>query len=169
MTKPIKVISRWERFKRLTVWHPINTDPNDADRSGPRFWFPTYDVIALILGLYAFFLGSPILNRLFPSWFTDGMGIVLITASLLCLVGVCIPRLVVLELTGKLAIVFMLGGYAGTIMFRSRVTEPNGFVVIVLFMSVWLLGPRITKLFIQISKDRHARAERPRQPKLLEI
>ena len=29
MTKPIPVVTRWERFKRATVWHPINTDPDD--------------------------------------------------------------------------------------------------------------------------------------------
>lgn len=165
MTKPIRVVSRWELFKRLTVWHPINTDPNDEDRSGPRFWFPTYDVIALTLGVYAFFLGSPLLNRLFPSWFTDGMGIVLISASLICLVGVCFPRAALLELIGKLAIVFMLGGYAGTVAVLSRSNEPNGFVVIVLVMAVWLLGPRITKLFVVIPKLRKQREQQTLKPR----
>jgi hypothetical protein len=146
------VISRWERFRRWTVWHPINTDPNDENRSGPRFWFPTYDIIALTLGIYAYFIGSPLLNRLFPQWFTDTMGIVLAIASVICLVGVCFPRLALLELIGKLAIVFLLGGYAGTVLFRSASNEPNGFVVIVLVMAVWLLGPRITVLFVQIPK-----------------
>lgn len=166
MTKPIKVITRWEIFKRATVWHPINTDPNDEDRSGPRFWFPTYDVIALILGIYAFYIGSPLLNRLFPTWFTDGMGLVLIASSLVCLIGVCFPRMAIMELVGKLAIVFMLGGYAGTVATLSRSDEPNGFVVIVLVMSVWLLGPRITKLFVVIPKasaERKARKLRPRR------
>lgn len=153
MTKPIRqILTKWERFKRTTVWHPINTDPADENRWGPRFWYPSYDLLALILGIYAYFLGSPLLNKLFPVWFTDGMGIVLFTASIVCLVGVCFPRLNYLELAGKLAIVFMLGGYAGTVMFRAPTTEPNGFVVIVLVMAVWLLGPRISVLFVQVPR-----------------
>lgn len=152
MTKPIKIISRWERFKRWTVWHPINTDPDDENRSGPRFWYPTYDLLALALGFYAYYLGSPLLNRLFPVWFTDSMGIVLISASVICLIGVVFPKLNLIELIGKLMIVFMMGGYAGLVLFRSQIDEPNGFVVIALVMSVWLLGPRVTTLFAQVIK-----------------
>lgn len=154
-SRAYRVTPLMERFRRETVWHPINTDPDDIYRSGPLFWFPSYDVIALILGVYAYNLGSPILNRLFPSWFTDGLGIVMIAASILCLIGVCFPRFVLMELIGKLAIVFMLGGYAGTIMFLSTSKEPNGFVVIVLIMSVWLLGPRVTTLLVKLQKKRN--------------
>ena len=155
--RPPKVLTRWERFKRATVWHPINTDPEDDDRSGPRFWYPVYDLIAFALGSYALALGSPLLNRLFPTWFTNGMGMVLMSAAVICLVGVLFPRFNLLELIGKLAIVFMLGGYAGTVAFLSQTDEPNGFVVLVLIMAVWLLGPRVTKLFIQVSRVRRAR------------
>lgn len=154
MTRPIKVVSRWERFKRETVWHPKNLDPSDENRWGPAFWFPTYDLIAMVLGLYAFHLGSPLLNRLFPVWFTDTLGVALFAASLICLIGVCFPRFSMMELIGKLAIVFMLGAYAGTVMFKSSTDEPNGFVVIVLVMSVWLLGPRISVLFARVVKRR---------------
>lgn len=154
------VLSRWERFKRATVWHSINTDPKDEDKSGPRFWYPAYDVIAFALGVYALVLGSPLLNRLFPTWFTDGMGAFLILASILCFIGVVFPRYTVLELTGKLAIVFMLGGYAGTVATLSTGAGENGFVVIVLIMSIWLLGPRITKLVNQLSKMRATRKQR---------
>lgn len=151
------MLSRWERFKRQTVWHPLNTDPDDEDRSGPRFWYPMYNLITFALGLYALWLGSPLLNRLFPQWFTDSMGVVLMVAASICLIGVVFPKLSVLELVGKLGIVFMLGGYAGTVAFRSKTTEPNGFVVIVLIMAVWLLGPRVTKLFGQVSRIRKER------------
>lgn len=150
MTRAIKVLSRWERFKRLTVWHPINTDPNDNYRHGPRFWYPGYDIIAILLGVYALWLGSPLLNKLFPTWFTDGMGVFLIISGLCALVGVVFPKLFVVELFGKLAIVFMLGGYAGTVGVLSANAGENGFVVITLVMAVWLLGPRITWLFIRL-------------------
>lgn len=165
MTKPInQIITPWERFRRLTVWHPINTDPADENRWGPRFWYPSYDVIAIILGIYAYFLGSPLLNRLFSVWFTDTLGIAIAVASLTCLIGVVFPKLNAVELLGKLALVFILGAYAGTVLFKSSVEEPNGFVVIVLVMAVWLLGPRISVLFIQVPKTwAKRRAKRKRR------
>lgn len=155
--KTHRVISYWERFKRSLVWHPLNTDPEDDDRSGPRFWYPAYDLIAFALGAYALVLGSPLLNRLFPEWFTNAMGIFLMTAATICLIGVVFPKLNILELIGKLAIIFMLAGYAGTVGFLSKPDEPNGFVIIVLVMAVWLLGPRVTKLWIQVQRVRAAR------------
>jgi hypothetical protein len=152
-----QVTTRWERFKRLTVWHPLNTDPDDDDRSGPRFWYPAYDVIAFMLGVFALREGSPLLNHLFPSWFTNSMGVLLIFAAVICAIGVVFPKLKVMELAGKLIIVFMLAGYAGTVWALSENRGENGFVVIVLVMAVWLLGPRVTKLFIQVSRDRRSR------------
>lgn len=147
-------------MKRSTVWHPLNTDPDDENRSGPRFWYPLYDLMSLALGIVAYFLGSPLLNKLFPVWFTDDMGIVLIVASLCCLVGIVFPRLGWLELIGLLAIVFMLGGYAGTVAWLAISDSSNAFVVLVLTMAVWLLGPRITKLFVQVTRVHTARKNR---------
>lgn len=152
MTRPIKVITKWERFKRLTVWHPINTDHEDNYRHGPRFWYPTFDLFMVALGVYAFFVGSPLLNRLFPVWFVDGLGVAITTSELLAALGAIIPRLFMIEIVGKLGLVFFLGGYAGTVAVLSRVEEPNGFAVIALFSLVWLLGPRLSWLFIRLGK-----------------
>src|SRR5690349_19021621 len=142
MTKPIKVVTRWERVKRATVWHPINTDPEDNYRHGPRFWYPTFDLMMVALGVYAFFVGSPMLNRLFPEWFVNLLGMSTAGAALLACFGAVFPRFYYLELVGKLGLVFLLGGYAGTVAALSKVDEPYGFVVITLFSLVWLLGPR---------------------------
>ncbi|QPL15050.1 membrane protein [Microbacterium phage Haunter] len=147
MTKPIPVISRWERFKRATVWHPINTDPDDAHRDGPRFWYPTFDLLMIALGAFAFYIGSPLLNKLFPVWFIDGIGVSITGAAILAAVGAIFPKLFMLEIAGKLALVFMLGGYAGTIAWLSQNAGENGFVVLTLFSLVWLLGPRLSWLF----------------------
>lgn len=157
VTKPIPVITRWERFSRQTVWHPLNTDPHDEDRAGPRFWYPVYNILVFSLGVTALLIGSPLLNKLFPVWFTDSLGVGLMLSALGCFIGVVFPKLSVLELLGKLSIVFMLGGYAGTVALFSNREEPNGFVVLVLTMAIWLLGPRITKLFIQVSRVRKER------------
>lgn len=147
MTKSIPVITRWERFKRLTIWHPINTDPNDAHRDGPRFWYPMFDLLMVALGVYAYFIGSPLLNRLFPVWFVDSMGASIVAAALFAAVGAIFPKLFMIELLGKLGLVFLLGGYAGTIGVLSQNSGENGFVIITLFSLVWLLGPRLSWLF----------------------
>jgi len=152
MTKPIKVITLWERFKRQTVWHPLNTDPDDNYRHGPRFWYPVFDFLMILLGVYAFFIGSPLLNRLFPSWFVDFLGVSITVAALFAAFGAIFPRFFMVELLGKLGLVFLLGGYAGTVAALSQATEPNGFVVITLFSLVWLLGPRLSWLFLRLSR-----------------
>jgi len=152
MTKSIPVISAWERLKRSTVWHPINTDPDDDCRYGPRFWYPTFDLLMVALGVCAYFIGSPLLNKLFPVWFIDTMGVSITGAALLAAVGAIFPKLFMLEIAGKLALVFLLGGYAGTIAWLSQNAGENGFVVITLFSLVWLLGPRLSWLFRRLGK-----------------
>lgn len=152
MTGSHGVITRWDRFKRATVWHPINTDPADDHRHGPRFWYPGYDLIAMALGGYALWLGSPLLNQLFPDWAVTVLGVVILVSATFAFVGVVFPRWFIIELAGKLGIVFMLGGYAGTVAAMSEVDEPNGFVVLVLLMVVWLLGPRVTWLCIRTAR-----------------
>lgn len=152
MTKSIPVVSRWERFKRATVWHPINTDPNDDYRDGPRFWYPTFDLFMVALGVCAFFIGSPLLNKLFPMWFVDSLGVSITFSAILAAAGAVFPRLFMLEIAGKLALVFLLGGYAGTIGSLSQNAGENGFVVLTLFSLVWLLGPRLSWLFRRLGK-----------------
>lgn len=146
-------MTKWQRLKQWTVWHPLNTDPDDQNRWGPRFWYPSYDIIAMILGIYAYFLGSPILNRLFSPVFTDAFAISIIVTSIVCLIGVVFPIINYIELIGKLVLVFILGAYAGTVLFMSKLNEPNGFVVFVLVMAIWLLGPRISVLSLQVQKN----------------
>ncbi|UVF61367.1 membrane protein [Microbacterium phage Sparcetus] len=152
MTRPIKVVSRWEQFQRLTVWHPINTDPNDDYRDGPRFWYPMFDLLMVALGVCAYYIGSPLLNKLFPVWFVDSMGVSIAIAASLAAIGAIFPKMFIMEILGKLALVFLLGGYAGTIAWLSQNAGENGFVVITLFSLVWLLGPRLSWLFRRLGK-----------------
>ena len=152
MTKTIRVISRWERFKRLTVWHPINTDPDDDYRDGPRFWYPMFDLFMVALGVCAFYIGSPLLNHLFPVWFVDSLGMSITISAIVAAIGAIFTKLFILEILGKLAMVFLLGGYAGTIAALSQNAGENGFVVITLFSLVWLLGPRLSWLFRRLGK-----------------
>lgn len=104
------------------------------------------------LGVYAYFIGSPLLNQLFPVWFVDTLGMSIAISACLAAIGAIIPKLFMLEIVGKLALVFLLGGYAGTIAALSQNAGQNGFVVITLSCLVWLLGPRLSWLFRRLGK-----------------
>ena len=150
MTKPIKVISLWERFKRATVWHPINTDPADDDRWTVRVWLPLYDVLAILGGYIAFVICSPLLNRLFPDWIVDGAAVAFGIAGAVTLVGVVLPRYWLLEAAGKVSMSFLLTTYAFLVLaFTSQDAQNNSFITVILIMATWGVYPRLTKLFIR--------------------
>lgn len=158
MTKPIKVITRWERLRRLTVWHPINTDPRDDDRWTVRVWLPLYDVLAITAGVIAFWVGSPLLNRLFPEPVVDLASLVFLVAGFITLIGVCIPRLWRIEAGGKIIMSFMLTSYALLVLtFPSVEAQNNSFITIILVMATWGVYPRLTRLFIRGYQDSLAR------------
>lgn len=158
MTNPIKIITPWDRIKRLTVWHPINTDPTDDDRWTVRVWLPLYDLLAIIAGLIAFHVGSPLLNRLFPGWVVDGTAVMFAIAGAITAVGVVIPRLWRVEIAGKVAMSFLLTTYAMLVLtFPSRDAQNNSFVTVILIMATWGVYPRLTKLFIRGYRASRAR------------
>ncbi|QCQ57470.1 hypothetical protein SEA_SUCHA_25 [Microbacterium phage Sucha] len=160
MTGRIKVVSHWERFKRLLVWHPINTDPTDDDRWSVRVWYPLYDLLAIIGGYIAYFIGSPLLNRLFPAWVVDGAAVAFGFAGAITLVGVVVPRLWRVEALGKIGMSFLLTSYAFLVLaFPSRDAQNNSFITVILIMATWGVYPRLTKLFIRGYREARARRE----------
>lgn len=155
MTRPVRVISRRERLKRLTIWHPINTDPHDPDRWGVRLWLPLYDVLVLLAGIAAFYVGSRLLNRLFPDWLVDFGAVVFGAAGVAALVGVIFPKLYRVEIIGKCVISFILSIYAWLVLVYGGTAEDSTeFVLVILVMSSWFVYPRLTKLFMRLRKDR---------------
>lgn len=158
MTRPIHVVTKWELFKRFTVWHPINTDPNDDDRWTVRVWLPLYDVLAVLAGGIAFYIGSPLLNRLFPNAVVDGTAVMFGVAGFITLVGVVIPRLWRIEVAGKVAMSFLLTTYAMLVLvFPSKDAQNNSFITVILIMATWGVYPRLTKLFIRGYRASRAR------------
>jgi hypothetical protein len=150
MTKPIKTITRWDRFKRLTVWHPLNTDPTDDDRWTVRVWLPLYDALAILLGIIAYWIGSPILNHLFSDWVVNGVAVFFIFAGLITMAGVTVPKLWRIEIAGKVVMSFLLTTYALLVLtFPSTEAQNNSFVTVILIMATWGVYPRLTKLFIR--------------------
>lgn len=160
MTKSIPIITRWDKFKRLTVWHPINTDPSDDDRWTVRVWLPMYDALAVLLGIIAYYIGSPLLNRLFPTWLVDWVAVYFVVAGGITLIGVIIPKLWRVEVGGKITMSFLLTTYAFLVLaFPSKEVQNNSFVTVILIMATWGIYPRLTKLFIRGYKASKKRKE----------
>ena len=150
MTRPIKTITRWEKIKKLTVWHPINTDPKDDDRWTVRVWLPLYDFLVILGGWNAYTIGSPLMNRLFPAPVVDAMAIAFAFSGFIAMLGVVIPRLWRVEIGGKVIISFLLTTYALLVLsFHSQNAENNSFITVILIMATWGVYPRLTKLFIR--------------------
>lgn len=158
MTKPIPVLGPWERFKRLTVWHPLNTDPDDDDKWTVRFWLPTYDLLAVAAGIAAYTVGSLLLVRLFDPLLVDVMAVVFGLLGLVTLVGVVIPNLFKLEIVGKIGMSFMLTTYSFLVLAFPSQDQNNAFVTIILIMATWGIYPRLTKLFLRLIRQQRAAA-----------
>lgn len=150
MTKSIPIITRWDKVKRLTIWHPINTDPDDDDRWTVRVWLPLYDCLAVLLGIIAYYIGSALLNQLFPEHIVNAVAVVFVVAGLVTLLGVTIPKLWWAEIAGKITMSFLLTTYAFLVLaFPSVEVQNNSFVTVILIMATWGIYPRLTKLFIR--------------------
>lgn len=162
-TKPVRVITLWERFRRLLVWHPINTDPADDDRWTVRVWLPLYDCLVILAGFVAYWIGSPLLNRLFPHAVVDAVAVIFAVLGFITLIGVCVPRVWMIEVFGKIGISFLLTTYAFLVLaFPSREPQNNAFITVILIMATWGVYPRLTRLFIRGYRDRILRGERRR-------
>lgn len=154
MTKPIPVVLFGERMRRLLVWHPINTDPKDDDRWTVRIWLPLYDLLVIAAGIVAYYIGSPLMNRLFDPWVVDMAALTFLAAGVITLVGVCVPRMWRLEIGGKMMISFLLTSYAFLVLaFPSRDAQNNAFITLILIMATWGVYPRLTRLFIRGYKE----------------
>ena len=156
---PHAVTSIWERFKRLTVWHPINTDPEDDDKWTVRVWLPLYDLLAVLAGVAAYTVGSVLLYRLFPETLIDSVAVLFGTLGAVTLMGVIIPNLWRLEIAGKIGMSFLLTTYAFLVLTFPANEQNNAFVTVILIMATWGVYPRLTKLFIQGYKRSHPRTE----------
>lgn len=150
MTRSVKIITRWDKFKRLTVWHPINTDPDDDDKWTVRVWLPLYDGLAVLLGIIAYYIGSALLMRLFPEETVNIVAAIFVIAGAITLIGVTIPKLWRAEIAGKITMSFLLTTYAFLVLaFPSVGVQNNSFVTVILIMATWGIYPRLTKLFIR--------------------
>lgn len=123
---------------RATIWHRSAIPADEWKfRSIKRVWLPLYNLIVVGAGLWALWFGSPILKRLFPGELIDIAGLALAVAGAICFLGRAFPMLWAVEFAGKVAIAFLLGGYAGTVaLFRQDPDPAGGFVVFILVLAI---------------------------------
>ncbi|QKY80396.1 hypothetical protein SEA_PABST_38 [Microbacterium phage Pabst] len=140
---------------RGTVWEKgaLNGEPKKY-RSLTRFWLPLYDVIAIAAGIFAVWVGSSLLDRIYGS-LTDLLGTVFGLIALLCLIGVAYPKLWVMETAAKISLLGMLFGYVIAILWSPSPQQlefaaaPNYFVAAMLCWGVPMAGFRLTQLAIE--------------------
>jgi hypothetical protein len=136
----------------------MHTSHCDEDRWTVRVWLPLYNVLAMLGGIIAYLIGSPLLNRLFTPTVIDGGAVAFFVSAILALIGVCVPSLWRLELIGKIGISFLLTTYAFLVLTFSPYGSPNNaFITVILIMATWGVYPRLTRLFIRGLREKAER------------
>ncbi|QQO39384.1 membrane protein [Microbacterium phage CrunchyBoi] len=140
---------------RGTVWEKgaLDGEPKKY-RSLVRFWLPLYDVIAIAAGIFAVWVGSSLLDRIYGD-LTDAIGTVYALVAALCFIGVAYPKLWMLEVGAKITLLGMLFGYVAAILWvpspqqLAFAAAPSYFVAAMLCWGVPMAGFRLTQLAIE--------------------
>ncbi|WP_307376942.1 hypothetical protein [Microbacterium sp. W4I20] len=80
-----------------------------------RIVLPLFDGLVVLMGFNGILNGMPSFALVYDPTITAIASWTLFMAGLVAFVGLAIPRLWYLEAVGKLAMVFVLGGYAGAV------------------------------------------------------
>lgn len=109
--------SLWRRLWRASIWHPDSVPVSEglASRELKRIVLPSFDGLVIVMGLNAVQYGMPSFNLVYSSIIATLAAWALLAAGVLALVGISFPRLWIAEAVGKLAMVVVLGGYAGAL------------------------------------------------------
>ncbi|MGK9222082.1 MULTISPECIES: hypothetical protein [unclassified Microbacterium] len=102
---------------RASIWHPdaIPSEEGRASRELKRYVLPTFDVLMIVMGLNAVRYGMPSFDLVYSPAIAVAAAWLLLAAGVLALAGISFPRLWIAEALGKLAMVVVLGGYAGAL------------------------------------------------------
>lgn len=145
---------------RASIWHPDAIPPDEWKyRSLKRVWLPVYDVIVVLMGIWALGWGSRLLNELFAPDLLDALGFTLASLGAVCFLGVAFPRLYVVEIVGKTLLIGMLGGYAAAVWATSDIGIAAGFVVWALTLGLPLPLFRLGLLGEEIKERREDASE----------
>lgn len=103
----------WEQ----SIWYPAAVPPSEglASRELKRIVLPVFDALVIVMGLNAVTYGMPSFDLVYSPVIATLAAWVLLVAGVLALVGIAFPRLWISEAVGKLMMVGVLGGYAGSL------------------------------------------------------
>lgn len=98
---------------KSTIWAKGAIPADELKYAGPlkRFVFPVFDVIMLVVGIRSMFVGIPSIDFHYPplvAWVLYATWAIL---AFVCLVGAIFPRLLPLEIGGKIALFSILATY----------------------------------------------------------
>lgn len=132
---------------RATIWHPdaLPITEGPASRELKRVVLPLFDIVIIVMSLGAVRNGMPSFDLAFFPWVSTFAAWTLLVAGTLALVGISFPRLWIAEAVGKLAMVGVLGGYAGalwglTLMGDGNRTFVAGGLTAIIVLPMWNLS-----------------------------
>lgn len=135
------------RVWAASVWSSTGTDPDDfRDRWTQRVWLPVYLACMTLAGVGVVRSGSPVLDRVFEGWVVDGLGWVLVTASLTALTGVIFPRWWAVQIIGLIVVVGMAGVYGAALLFASDSASSRDFLAWMVMCTVPMAFAQLTRL-----------------------
>lgn len=143
---------------RASIWHPDAIPPDEWKyRNLKRVWLPAYDLLIIIGGIIGATASIPALDLVFPAHVVDVLGIVLTLVAIVCLVGVCFPRLWALEIIGKAILIGILASYAIAIVLLAGLGEGHReFIAFVVLSTLPLPLYRMSLLGEEIRERRAA-------------
>lgn len=102
---------------RASIWHPdaIPVTEGSTSREMKRIVLPLFDALVILMGFNGILNGMPSFALVYDPTITVIASWTLFMAGWVAFVGLAFPRLWYLEAVGKLAMVFVLGGYAGAV------------------------------------------------------
>jgi hypothetical protein len=133
---------------RRSIWHrdAIPITEGELARDVKRWVLPVVDVLFILASISGLVRGMPSFEVVYSETVSNVAAVLILAASIACLVGVSFPRLWRLELVGKMALAFVLLTYAALLVFLSVGGSARGFVagvcaasvVLPLWRIVWL-------------------------------
>lgn len=98
-------------------------------RNLKRILLPTVDVLFIAGGILGARNGIPAIDDIYPPWVADLGGYVFSLCGLVALLGVAFPRLWLLEVWAKSAILSMTAGYLVALLFATFGGRPQSSYV----------------------------------------
>jgi len=135
------------RLWRASIWHPeaVPAIEGQSSRELKRYVLPSFDALIIGMGVAGVLLGMPSFSVLYDEQVAYASGWVLLIGGLLAFTGCMFPRLWVLEATGKLLMLPVIGGYATALWVLTFAGEGDRWIVAtavssMLALPVWTLA-----------------------------